>query len=260
MNSDATLENTLLSLRSQGSVNVRIIVVDSGSEDDTLEICRRWGVQTLYVPPGNMYRAINTGLRSCDTPWVAYLNSDDWLYNNALARLVAMGDKQKADIVYGDCDYCDYDGRFLFSFGAAEPNQLLPLFRRGVFGFAQQSAIFRKVVYDTLMGFDEKYSLSSDAHFYYRAALDGARFVHLDGSPTACFRLHAAQLSSVRASAMEDEKRSILAELHGRPSILDWVPFVKWRLTNAPHYAIRLLRLSTLAHKVVLRRSMRAPL
>src|SRR5215469_16640666 len=88
LNSAATLHWTLCSLRTQRDVSIEIIVADSGSTDETPDICKFWGVQTIYVPPGNMYRAINAGLRQFDTEWVTYLNSDDVVYPNSYARLV----------------------------------------------------------------------------------------------------------------------------------------------------------------------------
>ncbi|MDY7014867.1 MAG: glycosyltransferase, partial [Cyanobacteriota bacterium] len=168
-NSATTLDLTLLSLLSQKNVKVKILVVDSGSTDGTLEICQRWNVPTAYVEPGNMYRAINLGLHQCQTEWLGYLNSDDWLYSDSTARLIAWGEATKTDIVYGKCDYTDGCGRFLYSFAPARPDRLLSLFKRGIFGFAQQAAIFRTSVYQKLKGFNEaEYYLTADAEFYLR--------------------------------------------------------------------------------------------
>ena len=79
-NSAETLEWTLLALENQEDCSVKIVVVDSGSSDDTLEICARHKLRTEYEPPGNMYRAINVGMRLLDTEWITYLNSDDIVY------------------------------------------------------------------------------------------------------------------------------------------------------------------------------------
>src|SRR5438874_3929530 len=92
LNSRATLAWTLCALRSQRDVNVELIVADSGSEDGTLDICRNFGVRTIYATPGNMYRAINSGLQQMNTEWVTYLNSDDLVYPSSYARLIALGE------------------------------------------------------------------------------------------------------------------------------------------------------------------------
>ena len=61
----------------------------------TLEICRKWGVPTFYVPPGNMYRAINQGLRQMDMEWITDMNSDDLVYAQSYARMLALGNRKK---------------------------------------------------------------------------------------------------------------------------------------------------------------------
>ena len=173
LNSAATLDATLLSLRSQKNINLKIIVADSGSTDGTLEICQRWEVPSIYVPPGNMYQAINAGLRQCTSEWFTYLNSDDWIYPDSIARLLAQGKQSNADVVYGNCDYTDEQSRFVYPFEAAAPNELLPLFRLRRMAFAQPAAIFRRSSYEKLNGFDESLLYSADADFYIRALLAG---------------------------------------------------------------------------------------
>lgn len=124
LNSSATLMWTLCALRNQQDITVDILVADSGSEDGTLDICKRWNVNTIFVPPGNMYRAINTGLRQMDTEWVTYLNSDDIVYPRSYVRLVSHGEQQEAALAYGDSDFIDIEGRFLFSLRAPSPRRL----------------------------------------------------------------------------------------------------------------------------------------
>ena len=196
LNSAATLEMTLLYLKSQRDVDLHIFVVDSGSTDETLVICKKWNVKTIYAEPGNMYKAINLGLKQCDTEWLGYINSDDWLYMDSVARLVTQGIKEQSDIVYGNCDYTDEDSRFVYSLFPARPNQLLSLFRCGVMGFAQQSVIFHKRIYQKLDGFNEDFRFSSDADFYVRAIQSGARFSYLPNKSVSCFRIHQNQLSN----------------------------------------------------------------
>jgi len=254
LNSAATLDQTLLSLRSQRQVSLRVIVVDSGSTDGTLEICRRWEVETLYVEPGNMYRAINAGLRESKTDWLAYLNSDDWVYPTSFARLAAGSKAANAEVVYGNCDYTDSDSRFAYSFAAAKAEHLLPLFRVGRMGFAQQAAIFRREVYERLQGFDESFRFRGDADFYSRALLGGVRFAKLEGAPVACFRLHANQFSNSQNERRNQIDAEEARRIFGKPEMTaqasDWLKLASWRWHNLPHYTIRVLRESLLSRRL----------
>lgn len=255
LNSASTLDQTLLSLKTQRAVCVNLVVADSGSEDETLEICRRWGVRTIYAEPGNMYRAINAALSQCQSDWLAYLNSDDWLYPDSFARLIGSAKSSNADIVYGNCDYSDGVGRFIYSFGAAKPEQLMPLLRLGRMGFAQPATIFRRQTYQCLQGFDESYRFKADVDFFIRAIKAESRFDYLNGPPVACFRVHEQQLSNQKRGLIEEEGARIFGAPDMRLRVADWAVLAQWRLKNLPHYMIRGARESLLSQRLRLPRT-----
>lgn len=259
LNSGATLDSALLSLVSQSRISVNVIVADSGSTDETLAICRRWQVPVVYAEPGNMYRAINAGLRQCRTEWLAYLNSDDWLYPDALRRLLAQADKSQAEVVYGHTDFVDGAGRFMYSLSAAAPAQVLSLFRMQVMAFTPHAAVFRRSVYERFGGFDEKYSLSADADFFLRLVRAGIRLERLEGPPVACFRLHGQQQTQTRSAAMESERARIYDNAEMKPGWRDQIVFFQWRLGNLPHYLVRILRASLLVRRLRVPGSMDVP-
>ncbi|MEB3214733.1 MAG: glycosyltransferase [Nostocales cyanobacterium 94392] len=255
LNSVKTLEQTLLSLKSQNEIDINIIVIDSGSKDGTLDICKKWQVKVLYCEPGNMYKAINIGLSECKTSWLAYLNSDDWLYPDATSRLLTLGISQNAQIVYGNCDYTDFQGRFLYSFTPPKPQELISVVRGGNIGFAQQTTIFTKEIYEKLIGFNEEYRLAADREFFVRALLADAKFSFLPGPSVACFRLHKAQLSHTHFNEITSEGKKIIDFLSGNPNIYDRLIRLKWRADNLPNYALRILRQSILTRKIVFAKS-----
>lgn len=258
LNSGATLELTLLSLRKQSPITVNVMIVDSDSQDDTRQIGECYGVPVLFAEPGNLYRAVNVGLRMAQTEWLTYLNSDDWLYPESYWRLIEAGEAAQADVVYGNCDYVDGWGQFLYSFAAAQPDQLLPLFRYGRMGFAQPAAIFRRSVYAELEGFTEDFRYKADADFFIRALQAGKRFVYVSGPAVACFRLHAQQLSNRQAEEIELESRQLFGQAMLQPIWSDKLTLLKWRLTNAPHYLLRILRTSLLAGRLRAPQSLKA--
>ncbi len=245
LNSAATLTWTLCSLRSQRDVTLEIIIADSGSTDGTADICKFWDVRTIYVPPGNMYRAINTGLRQLDAEWVTYLNSDDSVYPDSYSRLVARGEEQHASFVYADCDFVDYEGRFLFVMKSPAPHRLPGLVRlsplfRGRVGFGQPAAVYRKSVFEELGGFDEKYRNIGDTDFFFRLITSGHPVAKLQRPPVAAFRLHPSQLSNRLGANMDEELASFRKRTKVRASLGDLLDVVSWRLQNSPIYLWRL--------------------
>jgi glycosyltransferase involved in cell wall biosynthesis len=240
LNSSATLDWTLCALLGQRDVSPEIIVADSGSDDGTLDICKRWGVPTFYVPPGNMYRAINEGLRRMDMEWVTYMNSDDLVYPNSYSRLLALGEQQQADAVYGDIDFVDYEGRFRFSVKAPPPSRLAGMFRRNHMGFQPAAAIFRRSVFQELGGFDEQYRHIADGEFFYRMAISGRKLARVGAPSVAAFRTYASQLSRREAGNVKTELKVFHKNMKPLPS--DLFDVLCWRLQNSPMYLWRLMK------------------
>jgi glycosyltransferase involved in cell wall biosynthesis len=246
-NSEKYLESTLFCLVHQIGCNVEVIVADSGSVDETLNICKKYSIKTIFVPPGSMYPAINNALALCESPWLCYLNSDDLVYPTSYARLIHCGESQKADIVYGSCDYIDREGRYLHSYSPGKPRELKSHFLASQMSFAQPSAIFRQNVFRQLNGFSEQYRHISDFDFYLRSIMAGFKFAMLEGNPVCSFRVSSSQISqSIGQVKMELNQ---IRRDYPKPSMKDLWVTSSWKIRNLPNYLIRFLRHRVMAGK-----------
>jgi glycosyltransferase involved in cell wall biosynthesis len=243
LNSGRTIASALASLREQRGCRVDIIVADSGSTDATLDVCRRLDVRAVYVPPGNMYQAINEGLRRLKTPWLAYLNSDDLVYADAYERLIRLAEQDGADVVYGDSDFVDVAGRYLYSLGAPAPDRLSNLFRAKMFGFHPHAAAFRREVFEKLGGFSGRLRHVADMEFFARACFLGHKFAHEPGPAVAAFRVHVDQLSRRERHVAEEERATLAGEGWGPPGVVESrIATTRWKMGNFRQYLIRWLR------------------
>ena len=70
--------------------HVEIIVVDDGSPDDTAAVARRYGDRVHYVrrPNGGLSAARNTGMARARGVYLKFLDADDHLHPDQLARQV----------------------------------------------------------------------------------------------------------------------------------------------------------------------------
>lgn len=240
LNCAATLAATLTSLQRLPHV-ARILVVDSHSDDGTGEVARRHGVDVVPVPRAGMYAAVNEGLRRLDTEWLAYVNGDDLVY--AVDRSLEAGAESGADVVYGTVDFIDADGRFIHSWTSAAPSRLLRLYRSACSPLLQQGTIFRRAMFDSLGGFDERWRFVGDADFWLRGLLAGRRFVRVAHPSVAAFRMHAGQLSQRHAAEMKVEYRSMLATHGIAPSAFATMVHASlYRAAHLRQHALRLLR------------------
>ena len=77
-NGEAYLQTALDSIRSQTFAAQQIILVDDDSNDRTIAIAQSNGVQVLRSRGIGQAAALNTGINSCKTRFVAFLDHDDY--------------------------------------------------------------------------------------------------------------------------------------------------------------------------------------
>lgn len=79
-NSVRTLDKCLKAIRTNIPVH-RLIVVDAGSSDGTLEVAKKYNA-TVVTEPGPLGRVRYVQAQSCLTEWIAYVDSDVYVYGS----------------------------------------------------------------------------------------------------------------------------------------------------------------------------------
>lgn len=84
------LTEALQSVLAQTYPATEVIVVNDGSDDDTEEVARRFGPRVRYVgrPNGGPSAARNSGVEAATGDYLYFLDADDLIHPDALARLV----------------------------------------------------------------------------------------------------------------------------------------------------------------------------
>lgn len=94
------LRRTLESVAGQTVAATRVVVVDNGSTDDSVEVSRSAGAEVLEWPDNRGFAAaVNAGARVCDEEWLLILNNDAELDRGCLAALIACAERQRAACV-----------------------------------------------------------------------------------------------------------------------------------------------------------------
>jgi GT2 family glycosyltransferase len=96
-NGSALLGNLLGALRIQTYAIDRTIVVDNGSNDDSLAVARNFGAETIDLGKNTGFsHAVNCGILSAGSGWIAILNNDVAPEPGWLANLVARAELTNA--------------------------------------------------------------------------------------------------------------------------------------------------------------------
>lgn len=102
-NVESYLPKCLQSICEQTYKNMEVILVNDGSTDSSLQICRKYvetyGWSLVDKENGGLSSARNAGLKEAVGEYLFFLDSDDWLEKDAIEVLVCLLEEYNADIV-----------------------------------------------------------------------------------------------------------------------------------------------------------------
>ena len=115
-NAENTIFNSLNSVFSQSHKNIEHIIVDGGSKDNTVKICKEFNhiSKLISEPDKGVYDAFNKGIKLATGDVIGFLNADDTFYNeNSIQDIVDAFSNNETDIVYGNLDYVNEEGKVI---------------------------------------------------------------------------------------------------------------------------------------------------
>ena len=107
-NSAATIRDTLESVARQDYSDIEHIIVDGGSEDDTLAIVSEFThvAKVVSEKDRGIYDAMNKGIAIATGDIIGILNSDDFYTGpGVISDVVRQMEQSSADTLYADLDY-----------------------------------------------------------------------------------------------------------------------------------------------------------
>lgn len=102
-NAQAFLEPCIKSVLTQSFRELELILIDDGSTDRSLEMCRRWETDPRVTIVSTENRGVsaarNMGLSAASGQWILFLDSDDFLLPDCLERLMTMVTPETREII-----------------------------------------------------------------------------------------------------------------------------------------------------------------
>lgn len=112
-NSEATIVSALESVAAQEHPDIEHLIIDGGSQDETLAIVERYrrpGLRIVSEPDKGIYDALNKGLRLATGDVIGFMHSDDvYASDTVLSEVANAFQHDDADLVYGDLAYVSKD-------------------------------------------------------------------------------------------------------------------------------------------------------
>lgn len=110
------LEQCINSVCTQSYENLQIIIVDDGSTDNSLSVCKKYQerdrrVEVLHKENGGQTSARKAGLRTAAGEYVSFVDGDDWIDRDTFEKIIPyLSEPVRADIVAYGCieEYPEY--------------------------------------------------------------------------------------------------------------------------------------------------------
>ena len=170
---------TIQSVLSQNYPNMEYIIVDGDSTDNTKQILGHYADKIsicVSEPDTGQSDAINKGFRLARGEIVAWINSDDYYYPDALQHAVEIFQTDEAlDVLYGDCVYVDEEGQFLRYFTEVSEFDQEKLLNVSNF-IMQPATFFRRRALDRVDFLREELNFTMDWDLWCRLAREGCKF------------------------------------------------------------------------------------
>lgn len=201
-NAEVTVGETIDSALGQTWGDIEVIVIDDGSKDRSAEVLHGFGsrISAEFGPNRGASAARNRGTALATGAYIQYLDADDLLVADAVARRVEALDAAGADVAYGDWQR--------FETGADGSRQLGETVARRIedtdadpeiacatsFWAPPAALLYARRIVEAIGGWNERLPVIQDARFLFDAARQGARFVHVPGV-SALYRHAGTSLS-----------------------------------------------------------------
>ena len=191
------VEQAILSVLAQRSQIHEYFVMDGGSDDESVDIIRRYSGQLDYwvsEKDAGQADAIRRGFARATGDVLLWINADDLLLGGAIAHVRrAWAACPDLEVLTGDLVLVDRDSRITRAVRYRKPS--LSSTNWGVCQVFQQSWYFRRDIYEAVGGLDPTLHCLIDQDLWIRFLLRGAFWSHLRHYLGA-FRIHEASKTS----------------------------------------------------------------
>lgn len=207
------IEETIRSVILQGYPNLEYMIMDGGSNDETVEIIKKYEPWLSYwesVKDKGQSHAINKGFNRATGEILAWLNSDD-IYTENTLKYIAQKFAENPDIllICGDCYLGNREAKIT---GIKKPPEFtLEHFWTGGNVPGQPAVFFRKQVIENVGNIDESLHYLLDWELWFRISLNLPKNLIMNvDKPLALARIWDEAKTSIAGIKAINERKNTL--------------------------------------------------
>lgn len=107
------LRRSIESVLNQTYTDLEIVLVDDGSPDQCGMICDEYAqkdsrIRVIHKENGGLSSARNAGIKIAKGEYITFLDSDDYIENDAYETLINVAANTDADVIEGGIKYIDH--------------------------------------------------------------------------------------------------------------------------------------------------------
>jgi glycosyltransferase involved in cell wall biosynthesis len=214
-NQGSFIRRTIESVAGQSGAEIEHVVLDGGSNDETVSVLESFGDQIRWVSEkdGGQADAVNRGIAATDGEIIGWLNSDDVYYPGAIASVVDVFQRHPdVDVVYGMADHIDRED-VAFEAYPSEPWNFDRLLQTCF--ICQPALFFRRSVVQKHGALDANLNYCMDYEYWLRLGKAGTRFAYIE-TKLAGSRLYAENKTLGSRVKVHAEINDMMKALFGR--------------------------------------------
>jgi glycosyltransferase involved in cell wall biosynthesis len=192
-----------------------VVVVDDGSTDGSLEVIRSFGDRIRWEsgPNRGACAARNRGLALARGRYIQFLDSDDLLHPEKVAKQLPLLEANKRALIYSLHTVVSMDPKSISAMnwnrGDDAEDAVVFMFRGDL---PTPAPLHHRRNVEAIGGFREDLPCAQDRDFHFRLALSGIRFVPL-GEPLFTIRRRAGSLGTSNPSRIDEYRGRIAIEV-----------------------------------------------
>ena len=173
------IKRTIDSVLSQGVDDLEYIVMDGGSNDETVDILKSYGDKLIWKSEKDKGQtdAVNKGIRASHGDIIGWLNSDDIYYPGAVKKVLEVFEtRPEVNVVYGNAYHIAEDDSIIEEYYTEDFDYER---LKDICFICQPSLFFRKKVEDKYGYLDDKLQYCMDYDYWLRLG-KGEKFYRLN--------------------------------------------------------------------------------